>query len=124
MSDIENEKMNTACSAANMQVQDKKEHEDDVIDSEDDVIEDIGDGQEGIGLILSLNIFKLLYAGSVWEDDEAEDKCISIAIVLPTGAAEENGDHRFSVTHGMRFQMAVMWPLPLADAPKLHNFWI
>ena len=123
MSDNDNEKLNTVCTAGKVQVQDKKDPEDENMDSEDELYEDMGDGEEVIGLIPALTLLSRCTRPVCGRMMRLKTSAFRLQLFLPTDAVEEDGDHRFSVTQGgMRFQMSVRWLLPLTDTLKLHKF--
>lgn len=115
------EGLNRRCNVSDANLSTKRRKSQEPISAVDDM-ED-GEGADGAELMLGDLDFKPLYVLSVWTEPRTTTKCITLAIVLPSGV----GSGKFScrvVDGGEYVELTVMWPNPLIDIETMHRKWI
>lgn len=68
------------------------------------------------------NTFIPLYLMSEWQEPRTTLKCLTIAIILPSGVGP--GHFKLQVVEeGECLEVTVDWPSPLTDIPMMHKKW-
>lgn len=81
------------------------------------------DSSSGVELVVSSHGFRPMFLMSEWQEPRTMTKCLSIAIVLPSGV-EAGGFCARVVESGEFVELVVRWPAPLVDPELLHRKWI
>lgn len=67
--------------------------------------------------------FSPLHLVSVWIDPSIKSKCVSVAILLPSGVGP--GGYSTRVREGGReLELTVRWPSPMNSVHHLHRVWL
>lgn len=68
-------------------------------------------------------VFQPLHALSEWTEPGTTTKCVTVAVVLPSGI--EPGKFSVRVMEGgTELHVTVVWPNPLADVHTMHRKWL
>ena len=68
--------------------------------------------------------FKPIYIIGEWEN-EREERCVTVAILMPSGSFETPRDHDLRVSDdGNNLEVIVMWPRCMTNFLYLHKFKI
>lgn len=100
--------------------------EDALLDRENDVsgVEGGSDVVPGGELLMAPLQFKPFFVLSEWKHQRTKDNRVSVAILLPTGVGEQEGDVRVSVEDGLFLRVDVVWPPALTNVPMLMEMWL
>ena len=78
----------------------------------------------GSEFILSNTEWVPLYSIWCWQDPNSREKCITVAVVLPSGVGDQNGQVNVYVDNEAYLAIRVDLPSALTNTTQLHKLWL